>query len=113
MRACVLAVIGLIGSGVVAGEGPANTWVRVGDAQIGPRYNYGMVYSAKLKRFVVWGGGISLYPKKGPFPFDVQSAAPGSSEWRNEFPAGKDWGPKVGNCNPPGWKGWEGESACL
>ncbi|MHC4917250.1 MAG: kelch repeat-containing protein, partial [Planctomycetota bacterium] len=89
-----------------AGEAAVNRWVRVGDAEIGPRSNYGMVWSAKLKRFVIWGGGIGLYPKGGPFPFDVLSAAPGTSQWRNEFPEGKNWGPEVGKCDPPVWAGY-------
>jgi Galactose oxidase, central domain len=101
-----LAMVAVLAATAVAGESTANKWVRVGDAEIGPRSNYGMVWSAKLKRFVLWGGGISLYPKRGPFPYDVQSAAPGSGEWRNEFPAGKDWGPKVGKCQPPVWAGY-------
>ena len=103
MPACILAAA--IGC-ARAGEGAANKWVRVGDAEIGPRSNYGMVWSAKLKRFMVWGGGIGLYPKGGPFPYDVLSAAPGSSQWRNEFPEGKNWGPEVGECNPPVWAGY-------
>jgi hypothetical protein len=39
----------------------ANTWTRVGDAEIGPRSNYGMVWAPSLKRFVLWGGADRIW----------------------------------------------------
>ncbi|GAF94735.1 unnamed protein product, partial [marine sediment metagenome] len=88
----LIAVLVLAGcaAAVRAGELPVNRWVKLAEGGIGPRSAPGLVYAPKLKRLVLWGGAISLYPKKGPFPYDVLSAAPGSGEWRNEFPAGKN-----------------------
>ena len=28
-----------------------------------------------------------------------------AGQWENWYPAGKEWGPKVGACDPPPWKG--------
>jgi hypothetical protein len=91
---------------VGAGELPANTWGKLSEGGIGPKFSPGMVYAPKLKRFVLVGGAISRYPKGGPFPYDVLSAAPGSRKWRNEFPKGVDWTPEFGPAKVPAWKSW-------
>ncbi len=72
-RGTVIVIVSMLGLGTwipglngVAGaaEPAANTWVRVGDAEIGPRSNHGMVWAPGLKRFVIWGGGIGMYPDR-------------------------------------------------
>jgi hypothetical protein len=97
----------LLASTVCAGgELPANTWVKLSAGGIGPKFSPGMVYSPKLKRLVLFGGAIGRYPKGGPFPYDVLSAAAGSGEWRNEFPQGSGWTPEAGPAKVPAWKGY-------
>jgi Galactose oxidase, central domain len=104
--ATVFAALLLLASTCFAAELPANTWTKLSDGGIGPKFSPAMVYSPKLKRFVMIGGAIGRYPKGGPFPYDVLSAAPGSGEWRNEFPEGSGWKPKVGPAKVPAWKGY-------
>jgi hypothetical protein len=89
-----------------AGELPVNTWTKLSEGGIGPKFSPAMVYSPMLKRFVLVGGAIGRYPKGGPFPYDVLSAAPGKGEWRNEFPEGSGWKPEVGPARVPAWKGY-------
>ena len=93
-------------SATPAAELPANTWVKLSEGGIGPKFSPGMLYSPKLKRFVLIGGAIGRYPTGGPFPYDVLSAAPGSGVWRNEFPKGSGWTPEVGPAKVPAWKGY-------
>ena len=93
-------------SAMAAAELPANRWVKLSERGIGPKSSPAMVYAPKLKRFVLIGGAIGRYPTGGPFPYDVLSAAPGSGEWRNEFPQGSGWTPEVGPAKVPAWKGY-------
>lgn len=96
----------MITYGAIASELPANTWVKLSEDGIGPKSSPGMVYAPKRTRFVMMGGAIGRYPKGGPFPYDVLSSAPGSGEWRNEFPEGSGWKPEVGPAEVPAWKGY-------
>jgi len=89
-----------------ASELPTNTWVKLSEGGIGPKFSPGLIYAPTLKRFVMIGGAIGRYPKGGPFPYDVLSAAPASGEWRNEFPQGSGWTPEVGPAKVPAWKGY-------
>jgi hypothetical protein len=104
LSVAVLAAAAGLAAGAMAGELPANTWVKLSADGLGPRFNPGLVYAPSLKKLVFFGGGIYLYPKDGPFPYDMLSSEAGSGKWRNEFPPGKNWGPEYGNANPPEWK---------
>jgi len=107
MTRCVAAAVAvLVSVCAFAAELPANQWVKLSEGGIGPKFSPGMLYSPKLKRFVLIGGAIGRYPTGGPFPYDVLSAAPGGGVWRNEFPQGSGWTPKVGPAIVPAWKGY-------
>jgi hypothetical protein len=85
---------------------PTNTWSRIVEGGTGPQGGVGLVYAPSLDRFVLHAGAVNA-PEKAPFPYDVLSFRLGEKTWRNEFPAGKDWGPQYGPANPPGMKnGW-------
>jgi hypothetical protein len=81
----------------------ANQWVKLEQAEV-KRRDAPLIYEPDLRRFMVLGGSISYteYPK--PHPFDELALDLDKGEWENWFPPGKDWGPRFGDCTPPGWK---------
>jgi hypothetical protein len=87
-----------------AQETPTNEWVKLEKARTGGRGDPALVYDSALKRFLCLGGNISWpeYPK--PHPFDDLALDLASDQWENWIPAGKDWGPSVGDAKAPGWK---------
>ena len=93
------------GAPALAGEFPANEWVKLDKASVGTRGNAPLVYASVGKRFLVLGGSISWpeYPK--PHPFDELALDLAAGQWENWFPKGKDWGPQLGDAKAPGWKG--------
>jgi hypothetical protein len=84
---------------------PANQWVQLDQARIGPRSDPALVYDGEGKRFLVLGGGIA-WPIYGiaPHPFDDLALNLSAGQWENLFPTGKDWGPRFGDSRAPGFK---------
>lgn len=81
-----------------------NAWVELPQNQTGPRVSPSLVWSAKLKRFVLISGLISHH-RKPPFPYDVLTYNDELQQWENELPLGKEqWGSKVGPVEPPGFE---------
>lgn len=88
----------------IALAGAANTWTKLDAAQIvGRRWDVPLGYDPGLKRFIVLGGRSSYADYRKPRSYDVLSLQ--NHEWHNDFPPGKNWGPKSGAANPPAWKG--------
>ena len=83
---------------------PANEWTKLDKATVGPRGNPPLVYDSASKRFMVLGGSLAWpdYPK--PHPFDELALDLSAGQWENWMPAGKDWGPPVGDVKAPNWK---------
>jgi hypothetical protein len=82
----------------------ANHWEQVSKDATGPRFSPGLVWSAKLGRFVLFGGRVSHH-FKGERPYDVQTFDPARRQWFNHLPAGaeKRGGPS-GPVKDPGYK---------
>lgn len=86
-------------------EPSANAWVRLEQAVItGERWDIPIGYSSVSRQFLVLGGRTSWGKYKLPRPYDVLSLDLAAGKWANEFPEGKDWGPRFGDCSAPGWK---------
>src|SRR5262249_30387571 len=82
-----------------------NTWHILDGAVIeGRRYETPIGHAPELKRFLVLGGRTSWAEYKKPRSFDQLALDLAENRWENWFPAGKDWGPKVGACTAPAWK---------
>jgi hypothetical protein len=62
-------------------------------------------YASGLKRFIILGGRSTFADYRKPRSYDVLTLHPQERMWENEFPPGKDWGPKVGAATAPAWKG--------
>src|SRR5205807_3251521 len=104
MRYFTLVIISLSAANV-AHAGAANTWTKLDAAQIvGRRWDVPLGYDPAAKRFIVLGGRSSYADYKKPRSYDVLTLD-ADKEWENAFPSGKDWGPKVGGCTAPPWKG--------
>jgi hypothetical protein len=99
----ILAVAILTANSALAGA--PNTWTKLDKATIvGRRWDVPLGYDPVAKRFTILGGRSNYADYKKPRSYDVLTLTDGK-EWQNEFPAGKDWGPKVGACMAPAWKG--------
>ena len=97
-------LISLVGL-VDASAGQPNTWTKLDKAAIvGRRWDVPLGYAPELKRFIVLGGRSSFADYKKPRSYDVLTLTADRTEWQNDFPPGKDWGPKIGAGNAPGWK---------
>src|SRR3954470_18385846 len=88
---------------------PAGGWVLHDKAVLGPSRAAGFVFAPPVGRFMAIGyqhaPGIG---KRSPTTYDELAFDPAAGQWENWFPAGKDWGPKVGDATAPGWKGEKG-----
>lgn len=82
---------------------PANTWTRTEAVIEGRRWDVPLGYDPVAKRFLVLGGRTSWGDYQKPRPYDVLSFDP-AGRWRNELPAGTDWGPETGPVTAPAWK---------
>ena len=110
MRAAELLVCAVLVSAVgaagqaAAGEFAPNTWVKVSENAVGPRFSPALVWSPKLKRFLLVGGRIS-HSFRGERPWDVQTFDVAERKWRNHLPAGAGkFGGETGNVKDPGFK---------
>lgn len=83
-----------------------NTWTKTDAVIEGRRWDVPVGYDPIAKRFVVLGGRTSLGDYKKPRSYDVLSFDP-AGKWRNELPAGVDWGKEFGSASAPLWKGSE------
>src|SRR5262245_28426479 len=86
-----------------AAEPEANVWVKSDAGIEGRRWDVPVGYDAAAKRFHVLGGRTAWADYKKPRSYDVLTFDP-AGKWRNELPAGKDWGPEVGPVTAPAWK---------
>ena len=87
-----------------AGELTPNTWVKVSENAVGPRFSPAVIWSKKLKRFVLIGGEISHH-FRSERPWDVQTFDLGDRKWRNHLPKGAEkLGGETGNVKDPGFK---------
>src|SRR5947209_369901 len=88
-----------------AAEPSSNAWIRLDKAVIaGRRHDVPLGYSADLKRFLVLGGRTNFDDYKKPRFYDELALDLKRGEWENWFPPGKNWGPRFGPCQAPGWK---------
>lgn len=82
-----------------------NAWQRLEQGTIaGERWDIPVGFAPEQQRFVVLGGRTSWGRYKQPRPYDVLSLDISAGKWANEFPNGKAWGPRFGDCNAPAWK---------
>lgn len=89
----------------LAAEPAANQWTKVEAATIvGRRWDVPLGYAPELGRVLVLGGRTSWADYKQPRSYDTLALDPRSGEWENQFPAGAEWGPRVGACQAPAWK---------
>jgi len=96
-------LLALAGTGAAA-ESTPNTWVKVSENAVGPRFSPALVWSKDLKRFLLIGGRIS-HSFRGERPWDVQSFDVKDRKWRNHLPAGAEkLGGETGNVKDPGYK---------
>ncbi|MCX7591524.1 MAG: hypothetical protein N2255_07845 [Kiritimatiellae bacterium] len=81
-----------------------NEWQKLENAVVGIRLNPQLVFERSIRRFLLLGGDVGWpnYPK--PHPYDELALDLGSARWENWLPVGKEWGPRFGDCKPPGWK---------
>jgi hypothetical protein len=101
MRTFLLALLSLFAASVAQ----ANTWTKLDKAAIvGKRWDVPLGYAPELKRFIVLGGRSTVADYRKPRSYDVLTLTP-DNQWENVYPPGKDWGPKIGACIAPGWKG--------
>jgi hypothetical protein len=86
--------------------GAVNTWTKLDRAAIvGRRWDVPLGYAPGLNRFIILGGRSTYADYRKPHSYDVLTLRPQDRTWENDFPPGKDWGPKVGACTAPAWKG--------
>jgi hypothetical protein len=98
-----LIVVLLFPAALPAAEPEANVWVKSDAVIEGRRWDVPVGYDPAAKRFTVLGGRTSWADYKKPRPYDVLTFDP-AGKWRNELPAGMDWGPEVGPVTAPAWK---------
>jgi hypothetical protein len=103
----VLLLTGVLAmTGAPKDQGAANTWTKLDKAVIaGKRWDVPLGFAPDLKRFIVLGGRSTLADYRKPRSYDVLTLHPQDRTWENDFPPGKDWGPKVGPTTAPAWKG--------
>lgn len=106
MRTCaVILALTFVPQLVAAGDKAANTWTPLEKAAIvGRRWDVPLGYAPEQKRFIVLGGRTTFADYRKPRSYDVLTLDPGSMQWENSFPTGKDWGPRLGACEAPHWK---------
>ena len=94
----------LFTSALHAGE--PNVWTKLPKAEIiGQRSDIPLGYDSIAKRFVILGGRTNYGNYRKPRSYDTLTLDTKSFVWENTYPSGKDWGPAVGPCQAPAWKG--------
>ena len=89
---------------IYAGE--PNAWTKLPKAEIiGQRSDIPLGYDSIARRFVILGGRTNYGNYRKPRSYDTLTLDTKSFVWENTSPAGKDWGPAVGPCQAPAWKG--------
>ena len=84
----------------------ANTWRKLDRAVIaGQRTDVPLGYAPGLDRFILLGGRSTYADYRKPRSYDVLTLHPQGKMWENDFPRMHNWGPKVGACTAPAWKG--------
>jgi hypothetical protein len=82
-----------------------NQWLKLDKATIeGRRWDVPLGYAPDLGRFLVLGGRTTFADYKKPRSYDVLALNRTEGRWENWFPRGKEWGPRFGPCQAPGWK---------
>jgi hypothetical protein len=94
----------LSASSYAVGE-PAQPWIRQDKAMIGPDAPIAVVWSPAVKRFMSLGWISSMYDRRKPYTYDELAFDRETGQWENWYPPGKEWGPRFGVCQPPGWNG--------
>jgi len=105
MRNLMLFLAGVLATTGAPDKGTANTWTKLDKEIAGRRWDVPLGYAPGLKRFIVLGGRSTYADYRKPRSYDVLTLHPQDKTWENDFPPGKDWGPKVGPCTAPAWKG--------
>src|SRR5947209_2901955 len=107
MHNVLLFLVGALSASSAADKtGTANTWRKLDRAVIaGRRWDVPLGYAPGRKRFIVLGGRSTYGDYRKPRSYDVLTLHPQDKTWENDFPPGKDWGPKVGVCTAPAWQG--------
>ncbi len=107
MHALTLFLVGALSNNLTAANGgAANTWTKLDKAAIaGRRWDVPLGYAPELKRFIILGGRSTYADYRKPRSYDVLTLHPDDKTWENAFPPQKEWGPKVGACTAPAWKG--------
>jgi hypothetical protein len=102
----MLFLVGVLSTDIATEQdGTANSWTKLDKATIiGKRWDVPLGYGPELKRFIVLGGRSTFADYRKPRSYDVLTLLPQDKTWENDFPPGKDWGPKVGVCTAPAWK---------
>ncbi len=81
---------------------PANVWTKLAPPIEGRRWD--VPFAVANGRPIVLGGRSTWADYKKPRPYDVLVWNNSDSVWENDFPDGKNWGPRVGLCQAPAWK---------
>ncbi len=104
MRIILTAFLLMVSYSIHAGE--PNVWTRLPKAEIiGQRSDIPLGYDSTSKRFLVLGGRSGYANYRKPRSYDTLTLDTKSFVWENTYPPGKSWGPAVGPCQAPAWKG--------
>lgn len=86
----------------VSAAEPVHVWKRLAPPIEGRRWD--VPFAVAKGQLLVLGGRTSWGDYKQARPYDVLRWNHSESVWENEFPTGKEWGPRVGACKAPAWK---------
>lgn len=101
MKSVLLLAMLFVAVSLKAAE-PVDVWKKECPPIAGRRWD--VPFGVANGRLLVLGGRTTWADYKQPRPYDVLAWNAASSTWENEFPDGKEWGPRVGLCQAPAWK---------
>ena len=81
-----------------------NVWTRVAPPLVGQRWDVPLGVAGPSGPLLVLGGRTSWAEYKKPRPYDVLVWDAAASDWKNQFPAGKNWESLNGLAQAPAWK---------